>query len=160
MKEALFNNTASQPKWLAILRILLGLILIWKGIFFLQNAIYLEQITQNSRLGILKNYSSEISLAITFCSILGGFFVAVGLFTKWAAIVQIPFVFGAVFFVNLNTGQGVQNSEFVLSVLVLALLFVFAMSGSGILSADEYFKSYHKAALEKGHTDKIFQPVS
>lgn len=160
MKEVLFNNTASQPKWLAILRILLGLILLWKGIFFLQNAIYFEQIAQNSNLGILKNYESEISLFITFCSILGGFFIAVGLFTKWAAIIQIPIVFGAVFFVNLNTGQGVQNSEFVLSVVVLALLFIFSMSGSGILSADEYFKSYHKAAMEDGHTDKIFQPIN
>ena len=157
MKTTHVNKTLSQPKWWAILRILLGLILFWKGIFFLQNSVYFDQITLNSKLGVLQHYKTEIAFVITYISLLGGLFICVGLFTRWASIVQIPILVGAVFFVNLNMRQGVQDAEFVLSVIVLVLLFIFAISGSGILSADEYFKSYYKAGTEKGQTDKIFE---
>jgi len=157
MEETLVNNIPNQPRWWAILRMLLGLILFWKGLFFLQNFVYFEQLAQNSKLSIFRSYETEVALAITYLSLLGGLFITVGLFTRWACAIQIPILLGAVFFVNLNTGRGVQDSEFVLSVLVLTLLFIFTLFGSGIISADEYFKSYIKAATEKGHTDKIFE---
>ncbi len=157
MEETLVNNAANQPRWWAILRMLLGLILFWKGLYFLQNYVYFQQLTQTTKLSIFKSYEPQVAFAISYLSLLGGLFITVGLFTRWMCLVQIPILFGAVFFVNLNTGRGVQDSEFVLSVLVLALLFIFTLFGSGIISADEYFRSYIKAATEKGHTDKIFQ---
>ena len=157
MEEELENNPVNQPRWLAMLRILLGLILFWKGIYFLENYVYFEQLAQTNKLSIFKSYEPQVAFAISYLSILGGLFIAVGLFTRWASLVQIPILMGAVFFVNLDTGRGVQDSEFVLSVLVLTLLFIFSLFGSGIISADEYFRSYIKAATERGHTDKIFE---
>ena len=156
-EEQVENKFANQPRWLTILRILLGLVLFWKGIFFLQNYVYFEQITQNTKLSVFKNHEPQVAFLITYISLLAGLFITVGLFTRVMCIIQIPILLCAVFFVNLNAGTGVQDSEFVLSVIVLTLLFIFALFGSGILSADEYFRSYIKAATEKGQTNKIFE---
>jgi len=156
MEEEFENNPVNQPRWLAMLRILLGLILFWKGIYFLENYVHFEQLAQSNKLSIFNSYEPQVAFVISYLSILGGLFITVGLFTRWASLVQIPILMGAVFFVNLDTGRGVQDSEFVLSVMVLTLLFIFSLFGSGIISADEYFKSYIKAATERGHTDKIF----
>jgi hypothetical protein len=45
--------------------------------------------------------------------------------------------------------------EFILSIVVFLLLILFAIKGSGTLSADEYFRTYYKAGSEKGNTDRL-----
>ena len=40
---------------------------------------------------------------------------------------------------------------------VLLLLILFAIKGSGALSADEYFRSYFKAGAEEGNTKRFFK---
>src|ERR1035437_8621103 len=137
-----------QPKWLSIFRIALGLILFWRGISFLYNPDEL-----GSMLRIIGIDAQVFSFAITYLNLLGGLFIAVGLFTKWASIVQIPILLGAIFFVNIRNGS---TSELALSAIVLILLFAFTIEGSGIISADEYFRNYYKAGKESGHTKKLF----
>ena len=82
-------------------------------------------------------------------------FIGVGLFTKTSSIFQIPILIGAVFFVNSRHGLNQTNSELILSVIVLILLIIFAIKGSGVISADEYFRSYYKAGSEEGNTKKF-----
>jgi putative oxidoreductase len=77
---------------------------------------------------------------ITSLGLLCGFFLTVGLFTRAAAIIQIPVLFVAVFFVNLPQVAG-GAFELILSIVMLLLLFLFAIKGSGPCSADEYFRS-------------------
>ena len=72
-------------------------------------------------------------------------------------LLQIPIIIGAIFFVNSKTGMSFSNTELILSVIVFVLLIVFAIKGSGTLSADEFFRSYTKAGLEPGHTQKLFE---
>jgi uncharacterized membrane protein YphA (DoxX/SURF4 family) len=64
----------------------------------------------------------------------GGTLIFLGLFTRMAAIFQLPIVFGAVFFVNILLSF--VNSELWLSILVLALLVLFVIIGSGPWSLD------------------------
>jgi uncharacterized membrane protein YphA (DoxX/SURF4 family) len=66
--------------------------------------------------------------------VLGGGLIFLGLFTRLWALLQLPIVFGAVFFVNITAPY--VNSELWLSILVLALLCVFVILGSGPLSLD------------------------
>lgn len=138
-------------------RITLGFIILWKGFTFFKDSVTVETMLKSGSLEMLGNNSQVIAFIITYINLLGGFFILVGLFTRWMCLIQIPIIIGAIFFVNSKAGMSLSNTELVLAVIVLILLIVFAIKGSGVLSADEYFKNYTKAAIEPGHTNKLFQ---
>lgn len=149
------NSSANQPKWLTIFRIALGLILFWKGISFLRDSSHLQAMMQSTGIGLFDNNAQTFSFIIAYINLLGGLFIAVGLFTRWAALVQIPILIGAVVFVNSKAGMSFSNYELILSIIVLILLIIFVIKGSGVISADEYFRNYYKAGYEPGHTKKF-----
>lgn len=135
-----------QPTWLTALRILLGLILMWKGITFIQDVAALESTIQHTGIGVFSSNSRAFALAVTILTLLCGVFITVGLFTKTSAAIQIPITIVAVVFVNM---KNIESSvfELILSIVALALLILFAIKGSGSFSADEYFR--RGAALDK-----------
>lgn len=151
------NSIVTQPKWLTLFRVALGLIILWKGILFFKDSVAVETMLKGGGFQLLGNNSPIIAFIITYFNLLGGFFIIVGLFTRWMCLLQIPIIIGAILFVNSKTGMSFSNTELLLSVIVLVLLIVFAIKGSGALSADEYFRSYTKAGLEPGHTEKLFE---
>ena len=159
MKEADITEKTStrQPRWLTILRVALGFILFWKGISFIRDSSDLHSMLQRMSIGVIDKNTEWIAFLITYVNLLGGLLIGVGLFTKTSSIVQIPILIGAVFFVNSRNGLYQSNFELILSVIVLILLIVFAIKGSGVISADEYFRSYYKAGSEEGHTKKFFK---
>jgi uncharacterized membrane protein YphA (DoxX/SURF4 family) len=124
-----------HPKILDILRIILGIFLLFKGIVFFNNAGYLRYLIIDS--GAIKGSPGAISAIIyyvTYMHVLGGGLIVLGLYTRLWALLQLPIVFAAVFFVNITAPY--VNSELWLSILVLALLCVFVIFGSGPLSLD------------------------
>jgi uncharacterized membrane protein YphA (DoxX/SURF4 family) len=151
-KEGAEKNKSHQPKWLTIPRVALGSILFWKGISFIHDSFSLQLMVKHTGISMLDRNAEIISLIITYANLLGGFLIIVGLFTRWASIIQIPILIGAVFLVNAREGMNESNFELVLSCIVLILLVVFAIKGSGAISADEYFRNYYKAGYESGHT--------
>ena len=151
------KTSDSQPQWLTIIRIALGLILFWKGISFIRDSSDLQSMLHRMSIGAVDKNSQWIAFMITYVSLLSGLFIAVGLFTKSSCLVQIPILIGAVFFVNTKDGLNQSTSELILSAVVLMLLILFAIKGSGVLSADEYFRSYYKAGSEEGNTKKFFK---
>lgn len=151
----IFRNY-TQPKWLTLLRIILGIILIWKGFTFFKDVVTIETLLKIGNINLLNDNSSVLAFFITYLNLLGGFFILVGLFTRWICLIQMPVIIVAIGFINSSNGISISNTELILSIIVLILLVVFAIWGSGILSADEYFKNYTKAALEPGHTQKLF----
>ena len=156
LENAIKKNTSNnQPKWLVIFRIALGIILFWKGISFIYDSSHLKSMMQSTGIGLFDNNAQTFSFIIAYINLLGGLCIAVGLFTRWAALVQIPILIGAIIFVNSKTGMSFSNFELVLSVIVLILLIVFLIKGSGVISADEYFRNYYKAGYESGHTKKF-----
>jgi len=150
------NNPDNQPRWLTLFRIILGFIILWKGFTFFKDSIAVETMVKGGSIELLSKNSEIIAFIITYTNLLGGFFIMVGLFTRWMCIIQIPILLGAILFVNINEGMSLTNVELILSVIVLILLIVFVIKGSGLISADEYFRSYTKAAIEPGHTKKLF----
>jgi uncharacterized membrane protein YphA (DoxX/SURF4 family) len=150
------EKTNDQPRWLTIFRIALGLILLLKGISFIRDTAALKSMIQQTGVEALSHNSDILAFLVAFINLLGGLFIACGLFTRTSCIVQIPILVIAAFFVNIRTA-GESSFELILSVVVLFLLILFAKKGSGVLSADEYFRSYYKAGDEEGHTKKLFK---
>ena len=119
-----------HPKWLDIIRIALGIFLCYKGIDFLRNT--------SELVSLMKNTSpfSEFMIillghVVTFVHIVGGFFLAIGMFTRAACLIQIPVLSGAIVFVNINATRDAFSpySELFLSIIILLLLiYLFELS--------------------------------
>ena len=130
-----------HPHWLDFIRIALGTILTIKGIQFINNMQPLTEMMASGKLtgtagiGIFAHY-------IVFGHLLGGIMIAFGLLTRSAAIAQIPILLGAVFFVNFSGGLFQTHSELWLSIIILMLLILFAIEGSGKLSFDEWMRTH------------------
>ena len=105
------KTNTSQPRWLTIVRIALGLILFWKGISFIRDSSDLQLMLQRMSMKVIDKNSEWIAFLITYLNLLGGLFIAVGLFTKTSSVFQIPILIGAVFFVNSRQGlnQTISN---------------------------------------------------
>jgi len=150
------KTNVNQPKWLTVLRVILGLILFWKGVVFLRDTATLKSLIEQTGIETFSQSAATLALIVSILSLLCGLFIAVGLFTRVSSIVQIPILIVAIFFVNLKSTA--ENAfELVLSIIVLILLILFAIKGSGALSADEYFRTYYKAGSEEGNTKNLFR---
>lgn len=125
-----------QSKYLDILRMALGVFLCLKGIEFARdNTVLNELINRNvpfsSFLLILLGHY------VVFAHVLGGFLLAVGLLMRFACIIQIPILIGAIIFINGEmTGH---FSEILVSIAILGLLIYFLIIGSGPWSLDAAF---------------------
>lgn len=146
-----------QPKWLSLIRIALGVVILLKGISFFKNSNNIQYIVQDTGLSILDTNAEIIAFLITYFNLLGGFFIAVGLFTRWVALALIPILIGAIIFGNNEAAMSFTNVDLFVTVAVLILLSLFVMKGSGTVSADEFFKSYTNAGEKTGYTKKFFE---
>ena len=70
----------------------------------------------------------------------GGFMMAIGLWTRTAIALNIPILFGAVFFVHIEAGLFTQNQGLEFTALVLFLLILLLIWGPGKWSVDYYLK--------------------
>src|ERR1700726_2046492 len=91
-----------HPKFIDSIPMLLGVFLFVKGYIFLNNEGYLRWLIIEN--GIIRQSPGMISALIdyvTYMHLLGGTLLFLGLHTRTAALLLIPIVFGAVFFVNI-----------------------------------------------------------
>ncbi len=124
-----------QWKWMAFLRITLGLIIFLKGLFFIMNTDALLAMIANSAIDL---YAVLLVHLVASAHLLGGILIMLGLITRIAVLFQIPILIGAIIFVNASKGFFSIQSELALSVLVLVLLIFFLIFGSGKLSVDAW----------------------
>ncbi|GAB3966801.1 DoxX family protein [Spirosoma terrae] len=126
-----------HPAWTDALRIMLGIILFLKGISFISDTTYLTQLVGGLRFDL---WSVMIVHYVAFAHLMGGILIAMGCMTRLMIILQLPILVGAVFFVNIRQGFSPLNSELWLSLVVLSLMLLFLVLGSGRFSMDEYMK--------------------
>lgn len=119
-----------HPKWLDIVRVLLGIFLCYKGFEFLSN-INLLQNAMNNKLSSNAFGLTLLSHYVLFAHIFGGALLILGLLTRVACIIQIPVLLGAIFFINSSGNIFRPFSELWLSILVLLLLIYFLIVGNG-----------------------------
>jgi putative oxidoreductase len=130
-----------HPKWLDGLRIVLGLLIFSKGIIFISStAVQQDWILQNNTFGFSGLMMVVVIHLVAFAHVIGGLMIMLGLLTRFAVVVQMPILLGAIFFVNATKGLSLLNSELWLSVLVFLLLVLFWIVGSGNFSADNWIR--------------------
>lgn len=108
----------------------LGAFLCYKGVDFLINMHALQQLlAANKSFGSFSVYM--LGHVIAFAHIAGGLLLIMGVLTRFACIIQIPILLGAVFFFNLRSEVFRPHSEVIISIVVLLLLVYFLIVGNG-----------------------------
>ena len=98
-----------HAKWLDVLRIVLGVIILMKGIYFVSNIDALRGLfVQNSVYGFSGLMAMALTHVVAFVHLVGGILIILGLVTRFAVVIQIPILLGAVF--------GVRYRIFVFSI--------------------------------------------
>lgn len=151
----------NQRKIFDFLRILLGLFILYKGVYYalnfneltrsftlvfseinmdmdfglLRNIILFQEISQNLFLSVLV----FMSIYVFVSHIFGGFLLALGLYTRWLCVILLPILFMAVFMVNIPKGISSPGNiiELGTSIIVFTGLIYFFISGAGARSLDE-----------------------
>ena len=124
---------STLPKKIAVLlfRVILGGALFIKGVDFVRNKVVLKQVI--SETDYLDKFSF-LEVAIPWIHILGGLFIAIGLYTRIVIFVQIPIVIGAIF-VLLNTkNTSYQSPEMIFAVIIFIMLLIYLKFGDGFYS--------------------------
>jgi uncharacterized membrane protein YphA (DoxX/SURF4 family) len=119
-----------------LIRIYLGIGLFVRGWLFITDASVLVGLLAGA--GESSFASAALVHYVALVHLGGGLLLAFGLLTRVAALVQIPVLVGAVFFVHLNDGLLAAGQSLEFSALVLFLLVVLFFHGSGRLSLDYY----------------------
>jgi uncharacterized membrane protein YphA (DoxX/SURF4 family) len=117
------------------LRVVLGVVLISKAFGFINNREYLDSMFAASK--DLWFIPAMVSHYVILAHLAGGVCLIVGIFSRWAALIQIPVLLGAVFYVQLPrffSAHEPQQLEY--AVMVLLMLGVVLVHGGGKLSVD------------------------
>jgi len=122
-----------------VARIVVGVVLLVKGILFLSNSDQLQQMILSSHFAAGVVF---LTAYITLAHLFGGIFIIIGLFTRIAAVLQLPILLGAVFLVLPWQVRVNGVEELVLSFLVLGLLVFILIKGSGEFSMEHYLKEH------------------
>lgn len=122
-----------HPKWIDIIRIILGIFLCYKGIDFLRNTSLLISLMSGNT-----SFSAFITVflahVIPFVHIIGGLLLVMGVLTRFASLIQIPVLIGAIIFVNAAKDVLLPYAELYVTITVLLLLIYFLIAGNGPLS--------------------------
>ena len=128
-----FWGERHHPRWMDIVRIALGIFLVYKAVDFLNNMGDLVSLmSQNTSFGSF-TYLLAGHYAV-FAHLLGGILLIFGVLTRFACVIQIPVMIGAIFFVGTNKEMLRPYSELLVSIIVLLLLVYFLIAGNGPLS--------------------------
>ncbi len=127
---------AHRDQWLDCVRIYLGLGLLARGLLLITNTPtgFFVDLMQRSNQSWFT--SGALLHYVMLAHLVGGVLLVAGFLTRIAALIQIPVLLGAVFFVHRQDGLFALGQSLEFSALVLFLLVVFAIAGSGKLSVD------------------------
>ena len=128
-----------HPAWIDSLRVLLGLIILIKGVAFIADTTALQQLIMRSGFPFT---TMAVAHYVVFAHLVGGILIILGLKTRVAILFQLPILIGAIFLVNLHQGMLTGNGELLLSIFVLLLLVFFFFWGSGPVSVDSYLRRH------------------
>lgn len=117
-----------------LLRILVGIFLVWKGISFITNTEYYDYYAEP-----LKKIGGGMVIIhyVVAANMVGGVMLIFGLLSRWAIFAQLPILLGAIL---INFIGKMDFYNLVLSFSLFAICLFFLMYGSGKHSADYYFK--------------------
>jgi uncharacterized membrane protein YphA (DoxX/SURF4 family) len=138
---------AHEDIFIDLVRIYLGVGLFIKGVFLMTHRQELIRLIESS--GDLFIAPATVAHFVIPAHVFGGLLLAVGLLTRVAALIQLPILIGAVFWVYLPKmmlPEPRQNLEF--SALVLFLLILIVLFGPGRWSVDHLLSRKEQPGLE------------
>lgn len=135
---------------LDLIRIYLGAALFVRGVLFLSHP---DLVLNYIGRGGGWFWPAAIAHYVAFAHLSGGFLLAIGLLTRFAAGVQVPVLLGAVSCASIRQGLFWTGGSPELAALVLFLLLIFSIFGSGPWSADHLLT--HPKAESMGTTGCI-----
>ena len=133
----------------SLIRIILGVALLVRGLILLSDPAAISELAGQNELYWWFSY-------ITIIHIIAGLLLTLGLLTRVASLLQIPILAGAVFFIHMRQGLLTEGQSLELSALVLVLLIIYFLFGSGSLSLDNFIakrKSTLKSETKSEVTD-------
>jgi uncharacterized membrane protein YphA (DoxX/SURF4 family) len=122
---------------LDLLRIYTGVALFFLGSHFVTEASTRVDLMRESGMGFA---SAGVAHLVAMAHLAGGLMLAFGVATRLAALVQIPPVASALFYLQGPEGPVPPSQILEFSALVLFILALFAVAGSGRLSVDSYLE--------------------
>jgi putative oxidoreductase len=131
-----------QNKFFDVLRIILGLIIFMKGLFFIRNTSAMMEMLSGAQ---FEFNAFMLTHYVAIAHLVGGLLIMIGLITRISILFQIPIILGAIIFVNAKYGvftSYTDMSELGLSVVVLILMLFFLIYGSGKMSVDRFMKKH------------------
>lgn len=130
-------TNSHNPKWLALFRVALGAALLLKGVSLLNNLPDFGRLVDENN---LSGYKDLIIDSVPWIHIAGGFLIIIGMFTRFAALIQIPVVLATILFISSKQGFFSIQTDLSISLIIIFLLLIFILEGSGPLSLAGYFK--------------------
>ncbi len=142
-----------------LVRIYLGVGLFWKGIYFATHTDELTRMMEQS--GNLWLATGTIAHMVLLAHLAGGFFLAIGLITRMAALVQVPVLAAAVFFIHLpNAFRAVESRQnFEFTALILFLLVLVSIYGGGRWSVDFLLARKENERLYRTEEEHLAKPA-
>ncbi len=119
------------------LRVFLGCALAVKGINFIVDMQAVETLTTGS----FGHFDTVAAWYVVAAHVVGGGALALGLFTRAAALANIPVLLGAVFFVHSASDLFGANSGMQFAIFVLVALVLFVWEGSDKFSLDSVVRA-------------------
>ncbi len=117
----------------ALIRMFLGLALFVRGLFLFLNPDALTQLVDDNTLYMWFSW-------IAISHLVGGAMVMAGFLTRLGALVQIPVVGYAVFFIHAKQGLMMGGQSLELATMTLFLLLIVLIFGAGPYSFDSNMK--------------------
>lgn len=128
---------ADKGHWMIVLRVGLGLSLFVRGISFMRNSVLIDQLlAQTPFLKQLGWLTIPIVCIHLFCGLL----ILIGLFTRWAILLQIPVLITGLIVTNMQKGVLTFDPEVGFGFIILILLVFFFIEGGGPLSCDKMMR--------------------
>lgn len=143
--------TAAILKWIQdnsdiffdLIRIYIGVGLFVRGLLALFDPSFLTE--WMAMFGVTGAAAEAARLYLITAHLIGGLLLTVGFLTRIAALINIPVLLGAVFFIHYPQGLAATDQSLEFSALVLFLLTLFFLRGSGRLSLTVWFQSRSQA---------------
>jgi putative oxidoreductase len=118
------------------LRVYLGIALFIKGVVYLRHLGALVGMMQSADFPIVSSTAAELAALV---HVAGGLMLAFGVLTRLGAFIQIPNLVAAILFIHIKEGLFSQAQTLEFALLVLFLLVLYVIGGSGRWSVDAYF---------------------
>lgn len=138
----LFNNLKNyrmlhHPFVFDLVRVMLGILIFYKGVMFVSDGSSLNEIIDNSRVGGL---AMILEHHVAFTLLAGGILITLGLLTRLAIIFQLPVFIGVLLNPHVKYGLYSVYNEYTFSIFMVLILVVMLIYGSGPYSVDHFLK--------------------